>query len=108
MARSWIWTLDSGAASGATTALSALVVNNCAAATFLALNTLAEGGEVIVSRGELVEIGGGFRIPEILTKSGAILREVGTTNITRLADFEKANSFGDVASWITLCLLDGV
>jgi L-seryl-tRNA(Ser) seleniumtransferase len=76
----------------APTASGALVVNNCAAATFLALNTLAEGGEVIVSRGELVEIGGGFRIPEILAKSGAILREVGTTNRTRLADYEEAVS----------------
>jgi L-seryl-tRNA(Ser) seleniumtransferase len=69
---------------------SATVVNNCAAATVIVLRALAAGKEVIVSRGQLVEIGGSFRIPEIMSVSGATLREVGTTNITRIADYERA------------------
>lgn len=73
-----------------TGAESALIVNNCAAAAFLVLTVLAAGGEVIISRGELVEIGGDFRVPDVLTQSGAALREVGTTNRTKISDYEKA------------------
>ncbi len=73
-----------------TGAESALVVNNCAAAAFLVLTVLAKGGEAVVSRGELVEIGGDFRVPDVMEQSGATMREVGTTNRTKVSDYEKA------------------
>jgi L-seryl-tRNA(Ser) seleniumtransferase len=73
-----------------TGAESALIVNNCAAAAFLILTVLSGGGETIVSRGELVEIGGDFRVPDVMAQSGATMREVGTTNRTKISDYERA------------------
>ena len=81
-----------------TGAEAALVVNNAAAALVLGMNTLSLGTDVLVSRGELVEIGGGFRIPEILSRSGANLREVGSTNRTRIGDYEEALDSGGITS----------
>src|SRR6266545_1608761 len=79
-----------GLLSAITGAEAAVVVNNNAAATLLILAGLAAGREVIISRGELVEIGGGFRVPDVLAQSGAVLREIGTTNRTRIADYRAA------------------
>lgn len=75
-----------------TGAESALIVNNCAAACVLVLTALAKGGEAIISRGEMVEIGGDFRIPDVMVQSGAMLKEVGATNRTKISDYENAIS----------------
>ncbi|MFO0589486.1 MAG: L-seryl-tRNA(Sec) selenium transferase [Polyangiaceae bacterium] len=88
-----------------TGAEAALVVNNNAAAVMLALSALAFGKKVLVSRGELVEIGGGFRVPDVLARSGAVMVEVGTTNKTRLDDYTRAFDDGGVA--LVLCVHQG-
>ena len=92
IAKEHVGTAALGCPAERSSAIVTIVVNNNAAAVLLALNSLAEGGEVIVSRGELVEIGGSFRIPDVMSKSNATLREVGTTNRTRVADYERAIS----------------